>query len=65
MQIPDQTNSFEGSESQVSKSEPADDGQAASSAPEPPTVVRSSSSTSGGCRPRLRPARISCRSQVS
>ncbi len=45
MQISDPIRSFESSESRISKSEPASDGQAVPSSPEPPTVVRPSSST--------------------
>ena len=45
MQISDPIRSFEGTESRVSKNEPAADGQAVPSSPEPPTVVRPSSST--------------------
>src|SRR5271165_2295835 len=45
MQISDPIRSFESSESRISKSEPASDGQAVPSSLEPPTVVRPSSST--------------------
>ena len=45
MQISDPIRSFESSESRISKSEPASDGQVVPSSPEPPTVVRPSSST--------------------
>ncbi len=44
MPFSDRTNSIEGSESRVSKSEPADNGQAVPASSDPPTVVRASSS---------------------
>ena len=57
MQIPDPIKSSEGSASHIVTREPVSEGQPVTGTPEPPTVVRSSSSTSGGeCRLCLRSA---------